>query len=74
MGKANTTIKKFESTCVKDSTKKCWSDQGELIFKDVADLAVTSFPQSAIDCGIECQCGIEKPRSQRIIGGGVSEV
>ena len=69
--KGSTTVKKFERGCVEkmDEYKDCWiKHENNLIFKDVANLVVTSFPQSAIDCGIECQCGIEKSR-KRIIGG-----
>ena len=70
--KGSTTVEKFETGCVKkmDDYKDCrWiKHEQNLISKDVANLVVTSFPQSAIDCGIECQCGIEKSR-ERIIGG-----
>ena len=52
----------------------CWTNHTSNLFSmDVANLALTSFPQSAIDCAIECQCGVESSR-RRIIGGVESDV
>ena len=67
--KGDTTVMKFKEGCNENLDEHCWiKHEHNLIFKDVANLVVTSFPQSAIDCGIECKCGIEKSR-ERIIGG-----
>ena len=69
------TVKKFKNgTCDEKGAKYCWTKhETNLIFKDVANLVLTSFPQSAIDCGIQCRCGTERSK-KRIIGGVESEV
>ena len=72
--KESTSVMKFNPSCVDDNEKDCWSPlKNKLKFKKVANLAVTSFPQSAIDCGIDCQCGIES-KTRRIVGGAEVEV
>ena len=72
--KESTTVMKFKEGCDVNLDKGCWIEhEKNLFFKAVANLVITSFPQSAIDCGIKCQCGIEKSK-KRIIGGVESEV
>ena len=77
---ARTVMKFKKGNCTnKGDNEYCWTKHGigrgngSLFSKDVANLVLTSFPQSAIDCGIECQCGIEKSKT-RIIGGEESDV
>ena len=69
------TVMKFKKgTCDEKGATYCWTKhETNLIFKDVANLVLTSFPQSAIDCGIQCRCGTERSK-KRIIGGVESEV
>ena len=72
--KGSQIVMKYEDGCIEEGAIECWSKlENELKFNDVANLAVTSFPESAIDCGIDCQCGIEYSK-KRISGGTESEV
>ena len=73
--KDDRTVMKFKrGACAEKGDNYCWTKHGSnLLFNDVANLVITSFPQSAIDCGIECQCGIENSK-KRIIGGVQSKV
>ena len=45
-----------------------------LLSTSTARLAITLFPQSALDCDVGCQCGVPYQKDQRIIGGVEAEV
>ena len=52
---------------------KSWLDHPEALkSQSTAGLAVTPFPQSAVDCAEGCKCGVQK--KTRVVNGNETEV
>ena len=56
-----------------DMATKSWSSlEKGLLSEATSGLAITSVPQSSVDCQEDCQCGVAG--GTKIVGGGEAEV